>query len=527
MSFCCELPHTVGRSLAQSSDSQCGLRVPLASEKDENVPLQREIRKRCARSAVCFVGWGAAFSNEVFAQSVPSPWVAGDIGSPAVAGSTTYASGKFTVKAAGADIWGTSDQFRFVYQQITGDAEVIARVDSITKADAWSKAGVMIRASDRRIRHGLALVSAGNGAAFQRRTVSGGASAHTPGPAVAAPSWVRLIRLGTRVTAFISADGQTWTSMGSDTIALGSMAYVGLAATSHNATTLSTIALSNVTVVPLTVPTSQKAADIGAPAIPGTVSSSQGAYTVNAAGLDIWNTADQFHYVYQQVTGDVDVSVRVRSVSTAHVWSKSGVMIRESLSPGSRHAFALLSSARGYAFHRRIDPNGFTEGGTGVTGVTPGWVRLVRTGTTFEAFRSADGVTWISLGVDVVPMADPVYVGIATTSHNTKPRPCRAGQLQGHGDRAAAKHGPGRFADSPPATTRRRSPQSAARVLRRACRWRSRADPGTRERCCLCRQHRSTLNSGDHRQPGVPGRQALTGFSPARNRSTRPARSVR
>lgn len=103
--------------------------------------LYKEKFVNVARVALFVSLVGAAFSNEVFAQSVPSPWVAGDIGSPAVAGSTTYASGKFTVKAAGADIWGTSDQFRFVYQQITGDAEVIARVDSITKADAWSKAG--------------------------------------------------------------------------------------------------------------------------------------------------------------------------------------------------------------------------------------------------------------------------------------------------------------------------------------------------------------------------------------------------
>ena len=370
------------------------------------------------RAALLLAFIGAITPVGAFAQTVPSPWVAQDIGSP-MAGSTTYASGIFTVKAAGRDIWGTADQFRFVYQSITGDADVIARVDSITKADEWSKAGVMIRTSlTAGAAHGFALVSAANGSGFQRRTASGGASTITDGPVVAAPRWVRLIRLGSKVTAFISADGQVWTRIGSDTISLGSVAYVGLAATSHNASALSTVKLSNVTIVPLRTPTSQTAADIGAPGIPGTVSSSAGTYTVNAAGLDIWNTADQFHYVYQRITGDIDVSMRVRSVSAANAWSKTGVMIRESLSPGSRHAFALLSAGRGYAFHRRIDPNGFSDGGTGVTGAPPGWVRLVRTGNTFKAFRSADGVSWTSLGTDVVPMASTVYVGIATTSHN-------------------------------------------------------------------------------------------------------------
>ena len=47
----------------------------------------------------------------------------------------------------GADIWDTSDQFQFVYQPLQGDVEVIARVASLQYADAWSKAGVMIRES--------------------------------------------------------------------------------------------------------------------------------------------------------------------------------------------------------------------------------------------------------------------------------------------------------------------------------------------------------------------------------------------
>jgi regulation of enolase protein 1 (concanavalin A-like superfamily) len=364
------------------------------------------------------------FASGVSAQAVPSPWVAADIGTPALAGSTTYASGVFTVKAAGTDIWGTSDQFRFVYQPITGDVEVIARVDSITAADPWSKAGVMIRASlSPNAANGMMFVSAANGMKFQRRTATSGVSVSTAGPVVAAPRWVRMVRTGTTLTASTSSDGQTWATTGTDTIPLGSVAYVGLAVTSHNNSVLTTAGLSQVKVIAAStstaIPSTQTAANIGSPAIPGTVTYNQGTYTVKSAGLDIWNTADQFHYIYQQVTGDVDVSIRLRSITAAHAWSKSGVMIRESLSPGSRHAFALLSATRGYAFHRRIDPNGFTLGATGVTGVPPGWVRLVRTGNTIQGFRSADGVNWISLGSDVVPMGTTVYVGIATTSHNT------------------------------------------------------------------------------------------------------------
>src|SRR4029450_11786059 len=49
----------------------------------------------------------------------------------------------------------------------------------------------------------------------------------------------------------------------------------------------------------------------------------------------------------------------------------------------------------------------------------PGWVRLVRTGSRFDAYQSSNGSTWTLMGSDTISMAATVYVGIATTSHNT------------------------------------------------------------------------------------------------------------
>jgi regulation of enolase protein 1 (concanavalin A-like superfamily) len=374
---------------------------------------------RRASTIVClflfFVGADAA---QLFAQ-VPSPWAARDIGSPAIAGSVSFYQGQFTVTAAGSDIWGASDQFQFVYQQITGDVDVVARVDSVTMAHAWSKAGVMIRSSlAANAAHGFALVSAGKGVALQSRAQDGGLSTNTAGSLAAPPQWIRLIRSGTQLTAYSSATGSTWTTIGTATIALGSTAYVGLAATSHNAGASTTALLSQVAVVPLTLPAPLKSTDIGAPAIKGAVSYRQGVYTVHAGGTDIWSTADQFHFVYQQVSGDVEVVARIGSIKYADQWSKSGVMIRETLTAGSRHALALSSAGKGYAFQRRVDTGGFSENTAGTAGAPPGWVRLVRIGAQIEAFQSLDGTRWTSIGSDAIPMTGTVYVGIATTSHN-------------------------------------------------------------------------------------------------------------
>ena len=92
-----------------------------------------------------FSRYSAAVAQQ--ASSLPSPWSVQDIGNPAIAGTATFDQGTFTITAAGSDIWGQSDQFNFVYQQVTGDVDVIARVNSVTAAHSWSKSGVMIRLS--------------------------------------------------------------------------------------------------------------------------------------------------------------------------------------------------------------------------------------------------------------------------------------------------------------------------------------------------------------------------------------------
>ena len=102
--------------------------------------------------------------------SLPPPWASQDVGNPAVAGQATFTAGTFSVSGAGADIWDTNDQFRFVYQAIDGDAEIVARVPTQQNTDAWAKAGVMIREDFAgNAPNVLATITAGNGISFQQR----------------------------------------------------------------------------------------------------------------------------------------------------------------------------------------------------------------------------------------------------------------------------------------------------------------------------------------------------------------------
>jgi regulation of enolase protein 1 (concanavalin A-like superfamily) len=181
--------------------------------------------------------------------SLPAPWSTVDVGSPAMAGGASYTAGTFTVNGGGVDIWGTSDQFRFVYQQMTGNAEIVARVTSLTNTDPWAKAGVMVREDlTANARNAMALVSKASGLSFQRRVSRAGLSTSNSGIAGAAPYWVRLVRSGSTFTAYRSLDGSTWTVMGSAIISMNATVYVGLAVTSHNGSATATATLTNVSV---------------------------------------------------------------------------------------------------------------------------------------------------------------------------------------------------------------------------------------------------------------------------------------
>lgn len=183
-----------------------------------------------------------------------APTLSRDIGQVGAAGSTSIASGIYTVRASGADIWGTRDEFRFVYGTLDRDGEITARVDSLSATDSWTKAGVMIRESlTSSSRYAYTLVSASNGVDLQYRTSTGGSAGSRGFDRVTrAPYWVRLRRIGNVFTSYVSADGRAWRQQGSTvTITMNATVYVGLAVTSHRDGALATAVFSNVSFGPV------------------------------------------------------------------------------------------------------------------------------------------------------------------------------------------------------------------------------------------------------------------------------------
>jgi hypothetical protein len=188
-------------------------------------------------------------------NSLPAPWVDGDIGSPGMAGSASYASGTFTVSGGGGDIWNTSDQFHFVYQSLSGDDTIIAHVGSEQDTSNWAKAGVMIRdGTGADASYVYMFVTPNNGAGWEGANLEyrDGAGSSSVGVSynagITAPEWVKLVRSGNTFTGYYSADGVNWASAGSITVAMASTVDVGLAVTAHDNSQLNTATFDNVSV---------------------------------------------------------------------------------------------------------------------------------------------------------------------------------------------------------------------------------------------------------------------------------------
>ncbi|NQX58617.1 hypothetical protein [Paenibacillus qinlingensis] len=176
--------------------------------------------------------------------------------------------------------------------------------------------------------------------------------------------------------------------------------------------------------------------DIGSPALEGSTKQLVDGYEVQAGGADVWGLMDQFHFSHLVCEGDFDIKVQLVSLEAAHLYTKAGLMARESLDPDSAHAYFVVfpdNSPRnknngGYEFQYRsmkqgdsaaIYPDDYTsEPPLFPVNYPDTWLRLQRSGSDFHAWYSANGVEWVRFSSKVVALNNSLLVGLAVTSHD-------------------------------------------------------------------------------------------------------------
>ena len=155
------------------------------------------------------------------------------------------------------------------------------------------------------------------------------------------------------------------------------------------------------------------------PSVGSFVEGPTGTYTMTGSGTDIWDTADEFHFAYKMLAGAGSMVVKVESVQETNGWAKAGVMIRESLEPGSVHAMMVITPAQGVSFQRRTVTDTTSDHNTTGGIEAPYWVKIERDlAGNFTGYTSADGTSWDMEATENIQMSTNVYIGLALTSHD-------------------------------------------------------------------------------------------------------------
>jgi len=142
---------------------------------------------------------------------------------------------------------------------------------------------------------------------------------------------------------------------------------------------------------------------------------------MQGGGGDIWGTTDQFHFAWQSLAGDGTVSARVASQGATSPWAKAGVMLRQTGDAASAYYAIEVTPSNGIVIQYRASAGANAVMQASIPGTVPAFVRASRSGGTFTASTSTDGVTWTPVAGSGVTLgaSGSMLAGLAVTSHDT------------------------------------------------------------------------------------------------------------
>ena len=97
-----------------------------------------------------------------------------------------------------------------------------------------------------------------------------------------------------------------------------------------------------------------------------------------------------------------------------------GVIIRETLTPGSKYTFMGISPDGTFRSQSRSGTSGSTASTVSSACAPPNvWARLVRAGNSLYSCQSTTGTNWTLATSNSITMAANIYFGLAVASGNT------------------------------------------------------------------------------------------------------------
>lgn len=160
--------------------------------------------------------------------------------------------------------------------------------------------------------------------------------------------------------------------------------------------------------------------DVGRTMHPGSAAydSATRQYRVTGSGANIWNKEDDFHFVWRKLSGDLTFSAGVQFEGKGHNGHrKACLMVRQSLDPDAAYADVAVHGDGLISLQFRKTAGGMTQEVQSPI-KAPATVRLVRKGNLFTLTVAPKGEAFRDVGSATVELRDPVYAGLAVSSHD-------------------------------------------------------------------------------------------------------------
>ena len=163
------------------------------------------------------------------------------------------------------------------------------------------------------------------------------------------------------------------------------------------------------------------ASDVGAPSHKGRVvyDAARKEYRVTGGGDNMWAGRDDFFFVWRKVTGDVVITANLKIISGGVPHRKAGLVIRQSLEPGSIYTDAVVHGSGLTALQWREKPDDVTRTiHFPVDGPTR--LRLERRRNVVTLYAGKEGGALAEMGNTEVAPFSPMYAGLGVCAHDDK-----------------------------------------------------------------------------------------------------------
>jgi len=149
-------------------------------------------------------------------------------------------------------------------------------------------------------------------------------------------------------------------------------------------------------------------------------SDGEGTYYITSSGWDLWWSRNEYTYFHssEPVEGDLDISVKIDEHEAKSYWTKTGILLRETLEPYAKSYFPFLNRDKKANVQYKTSSTGYSWRHT-QRNDKPSHLRLTRVGNVFTTYwKTESDDEWNEWNKVTIEMNAAVYVGLAQVANN-------------------------------------------------------------------------------------------------------------